>query len=86
MEHTQYVINNITLDDTSLYVYAELKQVSEIMVQSFYADNTNFSLLPVAAILKIGEWNRLQQNFPYAADRCRHIMLVVLYVERTIAI
>jgi ribosomal protein S18 acetylase RimI-like enzyme len=53
--------------------YADLKAVSDIIVDSFYTDNMKSS--PFAAVLKLGELNRLQQNFPYN-DSERHVMLV----------
>ena len=42
--------------------FADLKAVSDIIVNSFYTDSMRSS--PFAAVLKLGELNRLQQNFP----------------------
>ena len=53
--------------------FADLKAVSDIIVNSFYTDSMRSS--PFAAVLKLGELNRLQQNFPYN-DSERHVMLV----------
>lgn len=54
--------------------YADLKAVSEIIVSSFYDDKMKSS--PFSAVLKLGELNRLQQNFPYADQADRHVMFV----------
>jgi ribosomal protein S18 acetylase RimI-like enzyme len=54
--------------------YADLKAVSDIIVASFYEDKMKSS--PFSAILKLGELNRLQQNFPYADQADRHVMFV----------
>jgi ribosomal protein S18 acetylase RimI-like enzyme len=58
--------------------YADLKAVSDIIVDSFYTDNMKSS--PFAAVLKLGELNRLQQNFPYN-DSERHVMLVAITAD-----
>lgn len=42
--------------------FADLKEISDIIVNSFYTDSMRSS--PFAAVLKLGELNRLQQNFP----------------------
>ena len=64
-QHQRFTIRNCK--------YADLKEVSDIIVNSFYTDNLKSS--PFAAVLKLGELNRLQQNFPYN-DSERHVMLV----------
>ena len=53
--------------------YADLNAVADIIVESFYEEKMKSS--PFSAILKFGELNRLQQNFPYN-DSERHVMLV----------
>lgn len=54
--------------------YGELSLVSEIIVNSFYDEKMIKS--PFAAVLRLGELNRLQQNFPYSDDR--HFMFVAI--------
>jgi len=52
--------------------YSDLTIVAEMIVTSFYTAKMRNS--PFSAVLKLGELNRLQQNFPYADDQ--HFMFV----------
>ena len=61
--------------------YGDLKAVSDIIISSFYEQKMRAS--PFAAVLKLGELNRLQQNFPYA-DQQRHCMFVAINDDKQI--
>lgn len=77
---TQQYSRNITPNSSSFTIrnckYADLGVVADIILASFYQTSTS----PFKNLYRLGELNRLQQNFPYN-DLDRHIMLVATLTD-----
>ena len=58
--------------------FAELTQVSDLIMSSFYANATS----PWSQLYRMGELNRIQQGFPYA-DKAQHRVLVAATTNAT---
>ena len=77
--------NSIDCDEAAEFTiqdctFAELHQVADIIMASFYANDTS----PWKQLYRMGELNRVQQGFPHA-DREKHRMLVAVWQGRIVA-